>query len=118
MVQLGHPQTVCYHPDKLANLTVIDSHGIHEIAARFCDCERALLANKRQQLLRAGWYPASVTDPQTCATFRVLDEFHLLNLKGALNVHSFVGALDSRTDATKVAMTPVRSVSPLFHIHH
>lgn len=87
---------------------MLDSHGIHEVTARYCGCERALLASKRAQLLRIRWYPATVTDPTTCATFRALEEFTLLNLKGALNVHNWIGALAMRTDGTKVSLTPVR----------
>lgn len=108
MVQLGHPGTVCHNPDNVFKLTVLDSHGIHEVAARYCQCELALQASKRAQLLRLRWYPASVTDPTTCATFRVLEEFHLQHLKGALNVHNWIGALAMRTDGTKVSLTPVR----------
>ncbi|KAF7966211.1 hypothetical protein HWV62_39676 [Athelia sp. TMB] len=47
---------------------------------------------RRMQLLRAGWYPATMTNPQTCATLAVLEEYHLLLLKGALNVHDFIAA--------------------------
>lgn len=107
IVQLGHPGTPCRNPDNVFNMTVLDSHGIHQVSACFCKCERALHASKRAQLLRARWYPATVTDPTTCATFRVLEEFHLQNLKGALNVHNWIGALAMRTDGTRVALTPV-----------
>lgn len=108
IVQLGHPGTPCRNPDNVFNMTVLDSHGIHQVSACFCKCKRALHASKRAQLLRARWYPATVTDPTTCATFRVLEEFHLQNLKGALNVHNWIGALAMRTDGTRVALTPVR----------
>ncbi|KAF7968026.1 hypothetical protein HWV62_32158 [Athelia sp. TMB] len=108
VVQLGHPGTICHTPDKAFSLTVLDSHGIHVVAACYCKCERSLRASRRAQLLRAGWYPASVTDPGTCATFRVLEEFHLQNLKGALNVHNWIGAVEMRTDGMKIAKTPDR----------
>ncbi|KZP27106.1 hypothetical protein FIBSPDRAFT_712253, partial [Athelia psychrophila] len=108
IVQLGHPGTPCRNPDNVFNMTVLDSHGIHQVSACFCKCKRALHASKRAQLLRARWYPATVTDPTTCATFRVLEEFHLQNLKGALNVHNWIGALAMRTDGTRVALTPER----------
>lgn len=108
-MQLGHPGTTCHTPDNLLQLTVVDSHAIHEISARFCACELSLTTNKRRQVLSAGWYPATVTNPSTCATFRVLEEFHLQNLKGGINVQAFVGALEKRTDAIKIAPPPVRS---------
>ncbi|KAF7969167.1 hypothetical protein HWV62_28172 [Athelia sp. TMB] len=113
VVQLGHGHDACHHPDagpehKGHEMTIIDSHGIHGVTVNFCACERALTCNKRQQLLRAGWYPASVTDPQTCATIPVLEEYHLLNLKGALNVRDFVAAVSRRADAGKVTTPPDR----------
>ncbi|KAF7983646.1 hypothetical protein HWV62_20596 [Athelia sp. TMB] len=108
VVQLGHGHDKCHHPGDKMDMTIIDSHGVHTIGARFCACERALTANKRQQLLRAGWYPASVTDPQTCATLAVLEEYHLLHLKGALNVHDFVAAVSRRSDPANLSTPPDR----------
>ncbi|KAF7978528.1 hypothetical protein HWV62_45709 [Athelia sp. TMB] len=106
VVQLGHPGTVCHHPDNPLEFVVADSHGIHQVNTRYCACELSLTTNKRRQLLNAGWYPATVTNPHTCATIRVLDEFHLQNLKGGINVQSFVAALARQTDATKVSPPP------------
>jgi hypothetical protein len=105
---MGHYDTPCLNPAPTLPITVLDHNGIHKVAVRFCDCERALLSDKRIQCLRAGWYPATVTDPQTCATFRVLEEFHLLNLTGGLNVHDYIGALERRTDGSRTTLAPVR----------
>lgn len=77
---------------------------------RFCDCKHSFLGNKRTQVLHAGLYPTSVSDPQSCATFQVLEEFHLLNLTGGLNMHDFIGTLEHRTDATGIILTPVSSL--------
>jgi hypothetical protein len=107
IIQMGHNDTPCLNPAPTLTTTVLDHNGIHQVAVRFCNCERALLGDKRIQCLRAGWYPASVTDPQTCATFRVLEDFHLLNLTGGLNVHDYIGALERRTDGTRVTLAPV-----------
>ncbi|KAF7965392.1 hypothetical protein HWV62_44067, partial [Athelia sp. TMB] len=111
VVQLGHAYNHCRAPDNPLEMTIIDSHGIHTIAIRFCGCELALAANKCLQLLRAGWYPATMTNPQTCATIAVLEEYHLLHLKGALNVHDFIGAVSRRTDAACIATPPEREKS-------
>ncbi|KAF7972629.1 hypothetical protein HWV62_17380 [Athelia sp. TMB] len=108
VVQLGHAHDVCYTPDSGHNMTVIDSHGVHSVDVSFCACERSLTASKRLQMIRAGWYPASMTDPQTCATLAVLEEYHLLHLKGALNVHDFISAVSSRSDASNVTTPPDR----------
>ena len=107
IIQMGHNDTPCLNPAPTLTTTVLDHNGIHQVAVHFCDCEQALLSDKRIQCLRAGWYPASVTDPQTCATFRVLEDFHLLNLTGGLNVHDYIGALERRTDGTRVTLAPI-----------
>ena len=88
-------------------MVVLDSNGIHEVGVHFCGCALAMRANKREQLMRAGWYPATVVDLQTCATFQVLERYHLLNVVGGVNVHDFVGSLERLTSATEPSSTPV-----------
>lgn len=109
-IQLGHLDTPCLAPATTNPLpvTVIDVGGIHEVSVFFCGCERELLGDKRLQMLRAGWYPASMTDPQSCATFRALDQYHMLHLVGGLNVHDWIKSAERLTDATKVNTPPVR----------
>jgi len=112
VIQLGHEGGFCPLPAVPGvDMVVIDSNGIHEVRTHFCNCARALRANKRQQLMRAGWYPATVVDPQTCATFRVLERYHLLNLVGGVNVHDFMGSLERLTNATEPSLTPVSTYS-------
>jgi hypothetical protein len=91
------------------NMVILDSNGIHKVSVHFCGCALAMRANKCEQLMRARWYPATVVDPQTCATFRVLERYHLLNIVGGVNVHGFVGSLERLTDATMPVSTPVCS---------
>jgi hypothetical protein len=55
--------------------------------------------------------PASATDPDSCATFRVLDTFRLLNVVGNINAQDFIGTLERLTDAlgsTGLQKVPVR----------
>lgn len=86
-------------------MTVLHSNGIHRVNVCYCDCSRA--SGRRAQLLNVGWYPATITDPRTCATTVVLDHFHRLNLAGNMNVLDFIAALEQHTDGTKVEETPV-----------
>jgi hypothetical protein len=81
-------------------MTVIDTTGIHRIHYRFCGCDRSDKANNLVQFLRNGWYPASITDPDTCATFKVLDLFCQLNIIGNMNARDFMTSLERLTDAT------------------
>lgn len=77
---------------------VLDITGIHTLRFQYCGCAGSRTSNNLQQLLRNGWYPATVTDPTTCATFKVLDLFRLLNVVGNMNVHDFIGTLERLTD--------------------
>ncbi|KAG1881536.1 hypothetical protein C8R48DRAFT_783640 [Suillus tomentosus] len=69
-VQLGHyPGTTCRRPKPAYgnDFVVINVHGIHEIALDFCGCEHEVSHFK--QLLQARWFPSTVTNPRTAATF-------------------------------------------------
>jgi hypothetical protein len=46
------------------------------------------------------WYPATTTDPATCATFRTLEVFRLYNVVGNMNVRDFVTAIERMTNTT------------------
>ncbi|KAJ7430891.1 hypothetical protein B0H11DRAFT_2262792 [Mycena galericulata] len=98
--QLGHGGFRCKFPEPtVRTLVVIDTSGIHKIRYRFCACTLSDSANNLCQLLRNAWYPATKTDPDTCATFNVLDLFRLLNVGGDVNVHDFINALERKTEA-------------------
>jgi hypothetical protein len=53
-----------------------------------------------QQLLRNGWYPATITDPATCATFTTLETFRLQNVVANMNANDFITAIERQTNAT------------------
>ncbi|KAH7904935.1 hypothetical protein BJ138DRAFT_1106403 [Hygrophoropsis aurantiaca] len=108
-VQLGHSGLhSCPLPSAPVNLVVLDSNGIHIVSTRFCECPHAMNASKRVQLLRLSWFPATLADPQTCATFRVLEHYHQLNLNGGLNVQDFMNTLERQTDASGLQPIPDR----------
>ncbi|KAG2144653.1 uncharacterized protein EDB93DRAFT_1241226 [Suillus bovinus] len=106
-VQLGHyPLTTCHKPKPAYNddFVVVDVHGIHEIGLDFCGCEHEVSHFK--QLLRARWFPATVTNPRTAATFAVLEFFHLLSFESKVSAYEFYHCLARRTDNTGI--TPIR----------
>ncbi|KAJ7430104.1 hypothetical protein B0H11DRAFT_2264340 [Mycena galericulata] len=76
-----------------------DNSTIHTIRYRFCGCALSDSANNLCQLLCNAWYPATKTDPDTCATFSVLEFFRLLNVSGDVNAHDFISTLERKTDA-------------------
>ncbi|KAJ7695523.1 hypothetical protein B0H16DRAFT_1351007, partial [Mycena metata] len=108
--QLGHQGGPCPTPNATVwSMVVLDTTGIHQIKYRRCGCDRADHLN--QELARNAWFPASATDPDTCATFKVLDTFRLLNVVGNVNTHGFVTVLERLTSgiaATGVTKVPDR----------
>ncbi|KAJ7165276.1 hypothetical protein C8R46DRAFT_1220409 [Mycena filopes] len=99
--QLGHEGGRCKFPHPfIRSLTMIETSGIHEIKYRFCACRRSDHSSNLKQFLRNGWYPASFTDPDTCATFKSLDLFRLLNVVTNINARDFITTLERLTDAT------------------
>ncbi|KAG1856516.1 hypothetical protein C8R48DRAFT_749130 [Suillus tomentosus] len=100
-VQLGHnPGNHCLNPRPSSgnDFVVIDVNGIHEIGLDFCECETAQIHYK--QLLRARWYPATTTDPQTAATFGVLRLYHLLSFESKVSAYEFYHSLARCSDNT------------------
>ncbi|KAG2128668.1 uncharacterized protein EDB93DRAFT_1243527 [Suillus bovinus] len=106
-VQLGHtPSDRCYnpHPSKGDDFVIININGIHEIGLDFCGCETAQVRYK--QLLQAQWYPATTIDPQTGATFNVLEHFHLLSYESKISTYEFFHGLARHTDNS--GLLPIR----------
>ncbi|EIW74481.1 hypothetical protein CONPUDRAFT_67519, partial [Coniophora puteana RWD-64-598 SS2] len=98
-IQLGHsPGRTCVNPvcSFDDDFVVMDSHGIHEVGLDYCGCETA--ASKYRQLLRARLFPATVTEPKTAATFRLLEEFQLLSLESKASAYEAYHALARRSD--------------------
>ncbi|KAJ7026086.1 hypothetical protein C8F04DRAFT_966920 [Mycena alexandri] len=100
--QLGHGGFRCRFPEAtVRTLVVVHESGIHKISYTFCACSTSKHANNLCQFLRNDWYPASKTDPDTVATFSVLDLYRLMNVGGNLNAYDFIAALERKTDADR-----------------
>ncbi|KAF9458821.1 hypothetical protein BDZ94DRAFT_1172825 [Collybia nuda] len=100
-IQLNHiPSERCFNPKRAFNddFVIIDSHGMHEVALDFCECERA--PSHSIQLLRARLYPATGTYPKTAATFKVLRQFHLLSFESKCSGYEFYNSIVRLTDNT------------------
>ncbi|KAG1805841.1 uncharacterized protein BJ212DRAFT_1449520 [Suillus subaureus] len=98
-VQLGHnPGERCYNPHPSAgdDFMVIRLDGIHEIALDFCGCASAQV--QYRQLLCMWWYPATISEPRTAATFMVLQHFHILSFKSKVSAYKFYHSLARHTD--------------------
>lgn len=97
-LQLNHPDGVCVLPKLPMTITVIHTNGVHKVRIRECGCCDGYDTHRRTQLLRQQWYPATVDQPKSCATFQVLDLYRKLFVTGGLNVHAFVKSLEGITD--------------------
>ncbi|KAF7335584.1 CxC2 domain-containing protein [Mycena venus] len=99
--QLGHGGFPCPLPDPtVQKMVLIEAPFIHTIRLRYCNCGHSGEADNVDQLLRNMWYPATPTDPATCATFRTLEVFRLYNVVGNMNVRDFVTAMERMTNTT------------------
>ncbi|KAG1884343.1 hypothetical protein F4604DRAFT_1878735 [Suillus subluteus] len=100
-VQLGHfAGDSCLLPERPFNdeFTLIDTSGVHNIGLDFCGCETAQTHTK--QLLHAAWFPATTADPRTAATFRILEQYHLLSFESKASRYEFYRSIACLTDNT------------------
>ncbi|KAK7028192.1 hypothetical protein VNI00_014882 [Paramarasmius palmivorus] len=100
-VQLGHIDgSLCQSPRPApTNFTVIHTNGFHRVAVNYCSCYMTLdQSHPRQQLIRYEWYPATHSAPQTCFTFRLLENFHAMTLLGKISAYDYYRALEKLTD--------------------
>ncbi|KAJ7198757.1 hypothetical protein GGX14DRAFT_536593 [Mycena pura] len=105
--QLGHPPGEdCDFRVGPRKLVVLDNNGIHELAVDFCGCIGA--PSIVTQLLNIGWFPATVKEPETCATLSLLRRFHVLNLQGRVTAYDFYNALVALSDCARMRNLPDR----------
>jgi hypothetical protein len=100
-IQLGHnAREKCRNPVRTpgGDFVVVDVNGIHEVELDFCGCEMS--KQPFIQLLRYGWFPASVDRPKSAATFSILKFFHILNFESKASSFEFHNTLARLTDNT------------------
>ena len=108
VIQLGHvdgESCACPEPAP-ANFMVLDTNGWHPVTLAYCKCDNRGRAGTRvQQLLRYELYPATLGEPSTCATLRLLDTYHALTLQSKITVYDYYVSLKNMTDATGISVT-------------
>ncbi|KAJ7578939.1 hypothetical protein C8J56DRAFT_796992 [Mycena floridula] len=110
-IQMGHgANSACpSRKEKPDKFTVVHTNGIHTVSLDFCQCYQGSTAGlEYQQLLRNEWFPATHLEPQTAATFRVIEQFHLLTLTGKVTPYDFYTSLQRLTDNTGCEKLPDR----------
>ncbi|KAJ3816515.1 hypothetical protein F5880DRAFT_1494202, partial [Lentinula raphanica] len=99
-VHFGHAfESICPSPRIIKEFTVIHTNGIHRVTGVFCNCiNRSVAGEWRQQLLRRRWFPATHLQPETAATFEVLNHFHVLTLQGKVTTYDYYAGLEKLYD--------------------
>jgi hypothetical protein len=94
----------CLNPERGINddFIIIDTHGIHEVGLDFCGCGKS---DQRHtiQLLRSKLFPATIKQPKTAATMRVLELFEFLSYESKASAFEFYNKLSRFTDNTGIA---------------
>ncbi|GJE90469.1 CxC2 domain-containing protein [Phanerochaete sordida] len=114
VIQLGHPPGEhCAIPAAAPrSFVVIHTNGFHPVNVQFCQCDKQYRAGTRvQQLLRRELWPATLDDPSTCCTFRVLEMFHMLTLQSKVTAYDFYLTLQKTTDRFNIGK-PVDRLKP------
>ncbi|KAJ7359482.1 hypothetical protein DFH08DRAFT_801279 [Mycena albidolilacea] len=108
------PGVVCpYWQAATYDFVLYDLTSVHEMSVDFCGCPRDVQPNSppeewRTQLLRACWWPAMITALNTCATFRVLRDFQIINCLGKLSAYDFLQGLEMCTNHDGLDKPPVK----------
>ena len=111
VVNLGHSHNRCPNPSQLSRrLVICDSTGIHTHTVRFCKCLDATAQDTAEwrQLMRFGWFPATMDRPATVFTFRMLKTFQELSFQGKTNLYDYWRTIERITDNSGGTDVPVR----------
>jgi hypothetical protein len=108
--QLGHEGNICECPGEERDMTVFGNNIVQRVKIQFCNCSEASAVGYAEQCLRMRWYPASLDEPRTCATFEMLDLFRVLSVVGQVNVRDFVTSLECLKDGVRKGDEPVRGL--------
>ncbi|GJF00762.1 CxC2 domain-containing protein [Phanerochaete sordida] len=114
VIQLGHPRGEhCAIPAAAPrSFVVIHTNGFHPVTLQFCQCDKQYRAGTRvQQLLRRELWPATLDDPSTCCSFRMLEMFHMLTLQSKVTAYDFYLSLQKITDRYNVGK-PIERLKP------
>ncbi|KAJ7441691.1 hypothetical protein FB451DRAFT_1058065 [Mycena latifolia] len=100
----GQDETPAKGPGR--RMVLVDTNGIHVIQVVFCHCLRA--PEDYLQLVGARLFPATIANPHTAFTFRVLHNFHVHNLVSKKTAQDYYRALQKLTDNAFPSKVPDR----------
>jgi hypothetical protein len=113
--QLGHRVgDNCAMPSIANDLTLFDISGVTTVRIHYCYCgEPGTQQPPRVQLLRIRWFPATLRQPSTAFTFRLLDYIHKLQTRSKVNLYDVYATLVSIRNASGLdpPIVGIRSLS-------
>ena len=115
VIQLGHPLgEACPAPSPSPRASlVIHTNGFHPVTLQYCQCSQlAAAGDTTEQLIRSELYGATLTDPSTFCTLRVLEYFHLLTLQSKITAYDYYMSLQKLTDVTGLQKRYVSMFNP------
>jgi hypothetical protein len=107
---LGHSGMPCPNRSSTSSgrpFVIVDRNGFHNFIIEFCHCDKDVLQTEPIQLIRARLFPATLDQPESAFTFRLLDDFHAHTLSSKKSSYAYHDALQKRTDAAFPQDVPV-----------
>ncbi|KAK0227246.1 hypothetical protein EDD85DRAFT_776903, partial [Armillaria nabsnona] len=106
-VQLGHEDgTQCFAPEHgHVNFTMIHVNRLHKLNIDFCNCWERV--SHRRQMLRYGWFPATVIQPWSATTLEALDLFMACTLTSKMCAFNFYKSVCYLMDPLGLAIPKV-----------
>ncbi|KAJ6534285.1 hypothetical protein B0H19DRAFT_964687 [Mycena capillaripes] len=101
VIAVGHNGHRCPDADPGRSFTLVESNGIHAMAISFCHCTQTdgkRGAPEYEQLLEAGIFPGSVTEPKTGYTLNLLEYYREQRSQAKVSAYSFVHVLQRMAD--------------------
>ncbi|KAJ3543012.1 hypothetical protein NMY22_g3295 [Coprinellus aureogranulatus] len=86
-IQLGHPvgeECRQKQPAKADDFVILDLDAVHEVGLDFCGCGKTNMDHVAQ-LVERRLFPATVLQPKTAATFRLLEFFEILQYESKIS---------------------------------
>ncbi|KAF7299239.1 CxC2 domain-containing protein [Mycena indigotica] len=93
------------------NLVMTVPHAHSPVTVDLLWLRESVRIRPRQTIASNAWYPATTTNPATCATFNVLETFRFLRSIAKINVQDYVRTLEKLTDSTGLEKVPDRRVA-------
>jgi hypothetical protein len=118
-LHLGHNGHPCPNGSTVQagrTFVIVHTNGFHRMAIAFCACrsDKGDAVPQFRQLVTAGLFPATLTQPESVFTFDVLDNWHQHALTSKKSAHDYHDALRRLTNPVFLSDVPVRVFSHPF----